>query len=35
MAVREIVDLMLWDDRRAAFNLDLLPRTALQALRDM
>jgi hypothetical protein len=35
MAVREIVDLMLWDDRRAAFDVDLLPQTAMQALRDM
>ena len=35
MAVREIVDLMLWDDKRGAFNLRWLPPTACHGLRDM
>ncbi len=35
MAVREVVDLILWDDDKAAFNLDWLPRTAMGALREL
>jgi hypothetical protein len=35
MAVREIVDLILWDDDKGAFNLDWLPRTAMGALREL
>jgi hypothetical protein len=35
MAVREIVDLVLWDESRGAFNLELLPRSAVAGLRDM
>jgi hypothetical protein len=35
MAIREIVDLVLWDESRGAFNLELLPRSAVAGLRDM
>ena len=35
MAIREIVDMVLWDEGKAAFNLELLPRSAAAGLRDM
>ncbi len=35
MAVREVVDLMLWDDKNGKFNLELMPNSAMVELRDM
>jgi hypothetical protein len=35
MAVREIVDLVVWDERGGGFNAELLPKTAVEGLKEM
>ncbi len=33
--VREVVELVLWDDKCGAFNMEWLPPAAMEGLRDM